>query len=126
MLWYGPAGSSFVQSLSANLLIFENPALGLGKLDIDGNAALHNAILWCDLKGVKLLNAAGADLETANNCGKEGATPHTSIWADGDHGAFGKEGGSSEYAVTSWDWVVYHIFARFGEVRFREAGETGS
>ena len=72
------------------------------------------------------MNAAGADLETANKRGKEGATPHASIWADGDHGAFGKEGGSYECAVPSWDWVVYHIFARFGKVRVREAGEIGS
>ena len=80
------------------LLVLENPTLDLDKLDIDGNTALHKAIMWCNLKGVKPLHAVGADLEIANKRGKT--------------------------AATGWDIVVYHIFARFGEVQSREARET--
>ena len=51
------------------LLILENPALDLEQLDIGGNTALHKAIMWYNLKGVKLLHAAGADLGIANKRG---------------------------------------------------------
>ncbi|PUU81953.1 ankyrin repeat-containing domain protein [Tuber borchii] len=48
------------------LLFLDNPALDLNKLDFYGNTALHIAIEWRNLEVVKLLHAAGADLEIAN------------------------------------------------------------
>ncbi|PUU82691.1 ankyrin repeat-containing domain protein [Tuber borchii] len=52
------------------LLILETLALDFDKLDIDGNTALHKAIMWCDPKAVKPLHAAGADLGIANKRGR--------------------------------------------------------
>ena len=52
------------------MLLLQNPALNLNKRDSDGNTALHIAIKWRNLEVVKLLHAAGADLEIANGSGR--------------------------------------------------------
>ena len=52
------------------LIFLKNPALNLNKLDNYGDTALHIAIEWGDLEVVKLLHAAGADLEIVDRRGK--------------------------------------------------------
>ena len=42
----------------------------MNKLDMDGNTALHQAIYRRDLEAVKLLHAAGADLEIVDMFGQ--------------------------------------------------------
>ena len=52
------------------LLFLKNPALDLNKLDKHGDTALHIAIRLHDLEVVKLLHAAGADLEIVDRDGR--------------------------------------------------------
>ena len=52
------------------MFFLENPALDLNKLDMDGYTALHKAIQLRDLEAVKLLHAAGVDLEIASRFGQ--------------------------------------------------------
>ena len=52
------------------MYFLENPALDMNKLDMDGDTALHKAIAKRDLEAVKLLRAAGEDLEIADRFGK--------------------------------------------------------
>ncbi|RPB01229.1 ankyrin [Choiromyces venosus 120613-1] len=59
----------FSRRLSLIRLFLENPTLDLNKLDTRENTALHIAIECCDLEVVKLLHAAGADPEIANEDG---------------------------------------------------------
>ncbi|PUU81956.1 ankyrin repeat-containing domain protein [Tuber borchii] len=50
--------------------ILKNPALDLDKLDILGDTALHRAIWWGNPEVVRLLHAAGADLEIPDKSGR--------------------------------------------------------
>ena len=52
------------------MLLLKNPALDLNKLDSYGDTALHIAIWSRNLEAVKLLHAAGADLEIVDRCGR--------------------------------------------------------
>ena len=52
------------------LLFLENPALDLNKLNKYGDTALHIAIWSRNLEAVKLLHAAGADLEITDRPGR--------------------------------------------------------
>ena len=71
-LYYGTALHISVMVRNHPLIMFflENPALDLNKLDMDGNTALHKAIQLRDLEAVKLLHAAGVDLEIADRFGQ--------------------------------------------------------
>ena len=71
-LYFGTALHVAVMVRNHPLITFflENPALDMNKLDMDLNTALHKAIQVRDLEAVKLLHAAGADLEIVDRFGQ--------------------------------------------------------
>ena len=71
-LYFDTALHISVMARNHSLITFflENPALDMNKLDMDEDTALHKAIAKRDLEPVKLLHAAGADLEIAGKSGR--------------------------------------------------------
>ncbi|PUU81959.1 hypothetical protein B9Z19DRAFT_1121364 [Tuber borchii] len=95
------------------MLLLENPALDLNNLDGEGNTALHIAIKWRNLEVVKLLHAAGADLEIANRRKRTALLLRFNMgtWGSWGLGRFGNErlvelaleyGAEPEFRL-SWD-----------------------
>ena len=71
-LYFGTALHISTMARNHQLMMYflENPALDMNKLDMDGDTALHKAIAKRDLEAVKLLQAAGVDLEIADRFGQ--------------------------------------------------------
>ena len=99
------------------MLLLKNPALDLNKrAAIRGNTALHIAIEWRNLEVVKLLHAAGADLEIA---GKSGRTALLLALQYGHMGIMGfliRNGANVN--VRSPDWADHYETFLQGLVRF--------
>ena len=98
------------------MLLLKNPALDLNKRAILGNTALHIAIEWRNLEVVKLLHAAGADLEIA------GKSRRTALLLALQYGHMGIMGflirNGANVNVRSPDWADHNETFLQGLVRF--------
>jgi len=100
------------------MLLLKNPALDLNKLDSDGNTALHIAIKWRHLEVVKLLHAAGADLEIRNKSGRTALLLALQCGQMGIMGFLIRNGANVNARLPAWTGVYDTFLQGLGPASF--------